>query len=415
MRLLIHTQYYPPEIGAPQARLSELAKRFVERGHEVYVLTAMPNYPQGRIYPGYGGLFRREERDGVFIIRAYIYPTKSVGMVRRLANYFSFVFSSLLVGAVALPRMDFLITESPPLFLGISGYLLSRLKGARWIFNVSDLWPESAIRLGVVKEGWRVWMARALENFCNRKAWLVSGQSREILESIHRSFPDASTYHLSNGVDINRFSPVCRSEDVRREIANGKKCIAIYAGLHGVAQGLEQVLEAAARLQDLKDLSIVFVGDGPEKECLAERARRLSLTNVRFLDPHPHETMPAFLASADIALIPLKARLPGAVPSKLYEAMGSGLPIVMVAEGEGADILRRAKAGMVVHPGDVENLAIALRDLAQDRNKRLQLGTNGRRAVVAQFDRKAIADAFIDFLENHPRPFPSLRRGEGGG
>ena len=227
----------------------------------------------------------------------------------------------------------------------------------------------------------------------------MSGQSREILDSIQRSSPNTPTHHLSNGVDIRLFNPDRRSQDVRHRIANGKGCIAIYAGLHGIAQGLDQVLEAAARLQDLRDLSIVFMGDGPEKECLAERARRLSLTNVRFLDPCPRDFIPAMLASADIALVPLKDHFAGAVPSKLYEAMAAGLPVVMVAEGEAADILREAKAGIAVHPGDVENLAIALRDLAQDQNKRIQLGANGRRAAIARFDRQTISDAFINVLE----------------
>ena len=399
MRLGILTQYYPPEIGAPQARLSELARRFVERGHEVFVLTAMPNYPRGHIYPGYGGLFCQEKRDGVSITRVYIHPMKSVKMVHRLANYFSFVFSSLVVGIGTLPRVDYLITESPPLFLGISGYLLSRLKGARWVFNVSDLWLESALRLGLIGEGWRLRAARALEAFCYHKAWLITGQSREIVEDIQQRFPHVSTYHLSNGVDTNLFCPERRSANARRRLADEKACIAIYAGLHGVAQGLEQVLEAAARLKALDDLCVVFVGDGPEKERLVEQSRALGLTNIRFMDPCPHEAMPALLASADIALVPLRDRLPGAVPSKLYEAMGVGLPVVLVANGEAADIVRETQAGVVVSPGDVETLATALRVLAKDADKRKQLGDSGRQAAVARLDRQAIADAFVSLLE----------------
>ena len=133
MRLVIHTQYYPPEMGAPQARLSDLAKRFVEHGHQVYVLTAMPNYPQGRIHSGYGGFFRREDREGVSIIRTFIYPTKSVGVVCRLANYFSFVFSSLLLGTFLLPKVDFIMTESPPLFLGIAGWRSYQQTAQRYV------------------------------------------------------------------------------------------------------------------------------------------------------------------------------------------------------------------------------------------------------------------------------------------
>ena len=147
LKLLIHTQYYPPEIGAPQARLSELAKGLTRLGFLVSVLTAMPNYPQGKVFKGYKGLLIREEIDQIPVLRTSIYPTQKVNFIPRLINYFTFVFSSLFFGVWGLGKLDFVLTESPPLFLGISGYLLSRLTRAKWIFNVSDLWPESVVRL----------------------------------------------------------------------------------------------------------------------------------------------------------------------------------------------------------------------------------------------------------------------------
>jgi glycosyltransferase involved in cell wall biosynthesis len=360
----------------------------------------MPNYPHGRIYPGYGGLFRREECNGVRILRTYIYPTKSVGMVRRLANYFSFVLSSLVVGVIMLPRADYLLVESPPLFLGIAGYFLSRWKGARWIFNVSDLWPESAVHLGVVSEGWSLRAAHALEAFCYRKAWLVTGQSREILENIQRRFAQVPAYHLSGGVDTQFFRPDRRSLSARHKLADAQVCIAIYAGLHGIAQGLEQVLQAAALLRNMSELRIVLVGDGPDKERLVAQGQALGLTNVRFLDAYPRQAMPDVLSSADISLVTLKLRLPGAVPSKLYEAMGAGLPVILMADGEAAEIVRETQAGVIVSPGDVVGLAAALRDLVEHPEKRVQMGTYGRQAAVARFDRQWIADEFIRLLES---------------
>jgi colanic acid biosynthesis glycosyl transferase WcaI len=399
MRVGILTQYYPPEIGAPQARLSELARWFVQRGHEVYVLTAMPNYPLGKIYSGYGGFFKREEKDGVRIIRSYIFPSKSVSILPRLANYFSFVISSIVIGIFALPRLDYLITESPPLFLGISGYLLTRLKRIKWIFNVSDLWPESAVRLGIIRGGIFLKIAYALESFCYRKAFLVTGQSKEILENIQERFPKVPTYHLSNGVDTDLFRPDLRSEELRRQMFNGISFIAVYAGLHGIAQGLSQLIESAAQLTDMHNFSMVFIGDGPEKTTLINKAQQMRLTNIRFLDPLPHNAMPSILASTDIALVPLKNKLPGAVPSKIYEAMGSGLPVVLVADGEAAQIISDAGAGAVVGPGDIKTLAAVLRDLIQNDEKRLQMGRNGRAAAKSRFDRKLIANGFVDFLE----------------
>lgn len=404
MKIGILTQYYPPEIGAPQARLSHLAKKLAERGHEVYVLTALPNYPVGRIYFGYGHLFHYEKQEGITIMRTWIYPTKRVEVIRRLIQYLSFAISSLAAGIFSLPRLDYLITESPPLFLGLSGFVLSRFKQARWIFNVSDLWLESAVRLGVLRDGWRLGIARRLESFCYRSAWLVTGQSQEILDDIQSRFPSIQTYHFSNGVDPTLFSPERRSSQVRKRLASESTCIAVYAGLHGIAQGLEQLLEAASKLEDLNDFLLVMIGDGPEKNRLMERSKTMGLTNVRFLDPVPHSDISILLASSDVALVPLKDRLPGAVPSKVYEAMSSGLPVVLAANGEAAQIVKDSEAGIVVSPGQISALAEALRNLVKDAEKRRYLGCSGRRAAVKRFDRNQIASGFIDFLEKEHVP-----------
>jgi colanic acid biosynthesis glycosyl transferase WcaI len=402
MRIGILTQYYPPEMGAPQGRLSHLAREFVRRGHEVVVLTAMPNYPTGRVFPGYGGVIRRETREGVRVVRAAIWPSQSVRTLPRLTSYFSFVFSSILVGAFALPRLDYLVTESPPLFLGIAGWLLALRTGARFVFNVSDLWPESAVRLGALGPGPALHAAEALEAFCYRRAWLVTGQSREILDHIHARFPDVPVYHLSNGVDTELFRPERGSAESRASLLDGEpagSCVALYAGLHGIAQGLEQILDAAARLAPERPVVFVLIGDGPEKPRLVARARELGLSRVRFLDPRPREEMPALLASADVAVIPLKTPLPGAVPSKIYEAMGAGVPIVLIAGGEAASIVSGTGAGVALTPGDAGALADTLGALADDAERRETLGRSGRQAALERFDRRDIAERFIAQLE----------------
>lgn len=209
MHILIHTQYFPPEIGAPQARLSELGLHLREQGFEVTILTAMPNYPLGKLYPGYWGLFRRETWNDIPVLRSWILPTLKVTLLPRLVAYFSFVISSLIVGMLTLKKFDLVLTESPPLFLAISGYLLSRLKKARWVFNVSDLWPLSALELGIIRPnslGHRI--GNWLEALSYQKAWLITGQSNDILTDIQNRFPNVRTYHLSNGVDTTSFHPV---------------------------------------------------------------------------------------------------------------------------------------------------------------------------------------------------------------
>jgi len=203
-------------------------------------------------------------------------------------------------------------------------------------------------------------------------------------------------------LDTSLFRPECRSASARARLANGgggSVCIAMYAGLHGIAQGLDQILEAAARLTDLPSLEFTLVGDGPVKKELMAKSRDLGLSNVRFLDALPREEMPGLVASADLAIVPLKMALPGAVPSKIYEAMGVGVPIVLVATGEAAAIVDRSQAGVHVAPGDVPGLAAAIRGLAGDPERRARLGAAGRSAAVRDFDRVGIADRFIDHLE----------------
>jgi colanic acid biosynthesis glycosyl transferase WcaI len=404
VRITLLTQYYPPEIGAPQARISALAAAFARRGHEVVVLTAMPSYPRGRIYPGYGGLVRREGENGVRIIRTPIFPTQKADFVRRLTNYFSFVFSASALGGLLLKPCDFVMVESPPLFLGLAGVWLSRLKGADMIFNVSDLWPESAVRLGVLKRNTMAYRLSAwLEAFCYRHASLVTGQTRDIVNDIAVRFPACQTYHLSNGVDNRVFHPGRRTEAARALLGGSSPgtCVALYAGLHGLAQGLEQVLDAAEHLSGDGRLRLVLLGDGPVKGELMRRARERGLTNVHFLDPVPSRDVPPLLAAADIVLVPLATHLPGATPSKLYEAMACGRPVTVVAEGEPAALVREHRAGMVVRPGDVRGLVGALDTLRQDGDLRQELGANGRRAVEQRFDRAEIGERFVEYLEQY--------------
>jgi colanic acid biosynthesis glycosyl transferase WcaI len=398
MKIGILTQYYPPEIGAPQARLSEIAGILIEQGHQVFIVTAMPNYPTGKIYDGYGGIFRFEKEKQKIILRCFIYPTKKIDIIHRLYNYFSFVISSLLIGTIKLPKLDYLITESPPLFLGMSGYILSRLKKSRWIFNDSDLWPDSAIQLGIINKGIKAILAYKLESFCYRKSWRVIGQSNEIIKNINHRFPEVKTYHLSNGVDINKFHPRHRSEQIREKFSPGNKCLAVYAGLHGIAQGLDQILEALADIKNDK-LEILFVGDGPEKEKLMKYAVELKLNNVKFLNPIPSDKMPELIASADIAFVPLKKHLNGAVPSKLYESFAAGAAVILMDSGEAADIVTHNEAGVVVEPGDIKGLTLAILKLFNDPNLRKKYSEAGRQAVEKYFDRKNIVLNFIRMLE----------------
>lgn len=407
MRILFLTQYFPPEIGAPQNRISDLALRLSASGHDVTVLTAFPNYPEGRVAAAYRGKLRKADSwQGLRVVRTWIYATPSKGFLPRLWNYFSFVLSSMIYGARSVGPQDVVIVESPPLFLGLAGVLISRLKRARLVFNVSDLWPESAVALGVIRNRVLIRLSTGLEHWIYRRSDLISGQTQGIVSSIEARFPSKPVYLLTNGVAFEAFGAAkgCAATECGFGLEHNlqDKFVVGYAGLHGLAQGLEVALQAAQMLALRDDIAFVLVGDGPEKSRLKARAVELNLKNVFFCDSQPKAKVPAILSSFDVALIPLKRLdlFKGALPSKMFEAMAAALPMLVMVDGEARALVETAQAGLYVEPENPRALAEAIARLADDPDRCRQLGNNGRRFAFQYFDRAAIARDFEQALFN---------------
>jgi glycosyltransferase involved in cell wall biosynthesis len=398
MRLLILSQYFPPEMGAPQTRLSELGERLIDRGWEVEALTALPNYPTGKVFEGYAKSKPCVEQVGrIRTVRVPLVTSKG-GFSKRLVSYFSYVATSSWYGPGRCQRPDLLFVESPPLFIGYAARYLSWRWKAPYVFNVSDLWPESAIRMGVVKQGLATQMAERLEHKLYRLAAGVTGQSEEIVAAIRRAAPQTPAEVITNGVDPARFGREKADETAREKLGREPGPVFLYAGLLGLAQGLGQLLDLAAALQPGEPGRFVLVGEGPDRERLEERIRRENLTRVRILPPAPRERVPALLAAADIAVISLGMSIPGAVPSKIYEAMAAGLPILLLADGEPARRIEQADCGLAVPPNQPEEALAAARRLAGDSELRARLGAAGRRAAETTYDRNQIADRLDRFL-----------------
>jgi glycosyltransferase involved in cell wall biosynthesis len=401
-RLCILTQYFPPEMGAPQARLSELGERLIDLGWEVEALTALPNYPTGRIFDGYTAWRPRLELVGrIRTLRVPLLPSTR-GFARRLACYLSFVASaSLFAGRLRRPHV--LLAESPPLFVGLAARHLAWRWRCPYVFNVSDLWPESALRLGVLRPGAASRAAERLELAFYRHAAGVTGQSEEILASVRARSRGTPTALVTNGVDPERFGRDHADAGARALLGAEAGPVFLYAGLLGHAQGLDQVLDLAAALPPEAAGRAVLVGDGPLRSRLAARLARDGIARVRLLPAVPRDRVPALLAAADVALITLGGVLPGAVPSKIYEAMASELPILLVASGEAARRVAEAGCGLVAAPGDAAALRAAWERLAGDAALRRRLGAAGRRAAETLYDRRAIAQGLDRFLRERLR------------
>jgi glycosyltransferase involved in cell wall biosynthesis len=400
MRVTFLTQYYPPEMGAPQARISEFARGLAQRGWDVTVLTAMPNYPAGRVFPEYRGRWYASERvNDVNVRRVPIRPSGSGRVSSRLAAALSFAASATVAGLCSLRRGGVLITESPPLTLGPAGALITRLGRCTHVLNISDLWPRSLVEMGVLRNGPLVRASEAVEALSYRSAALITAQSPDIVREIRQRFPDRDVRLLSNGVDTDRFRPDLRSDAVRSSLGASHAVLVTYAGLHGLAQGLDAILDAAHRLRGKSGVEFLLIGDGPAKPRLVDRARELGLKNVRFLPPAPRDRIAALLASSDIALITLSQSLLGAIPSKVYEAMASGVPIVAATGGGAAEMVGEAGAGISVQPGDAAEIADAVARLAADPALRGHCGAAGRRLACERYDRRIWIDRLAHYLE----------------
>lgn len=403
MRLLILTQYYPPEIGAPQNRLHELAVRLKANGINVEVLTALPNYPVSEIMKGYeNGKNRFEEIDGIPVNRAWIHVSKSKGIISRLLNYFSFVWSSYWKGQ-KMKNFDYLLVESPPLFLGYSAIALATKLNAKLIFNVSDLWPESAEKLGIVTNKRLLHLAYNLEAKCYTKAHLITGQTQGIVDDIRARFPGKNVYWLPNGVDVSFYNPSEIHAGNFRE-KNGFSPTAIlffYGGIIGHAQGLEVILKAANLIRENNKIKFILQGSGPELAMLLELKKTLNLNNVHFLEPVSKREMPAILKSIDVALVPLK-NLPlfqGAIPSKVFEALAMEIPLLLGVDGEARKhFIEKGNAGLFFQPENAEDLAKQALFMAENPEKRLEMGKNARIYVCEHFDRNKIAADFLKEL-----------------
>ncbi len=405
LKLLILTQYFPPEVGAPQNRLFELAVRLQKKGVDVSVLTAMPNYPKMEIMEAYKGKdYLYEEMEGLKVHRASIYVSKSKSIISRLKNYFSFVQSSKKVGVKYVGEIDVILCESPPLFLGYSAMYLKRKKKAKLIFNVSDLWPESAEKLGVVTNKLLLKLAYNLEAKLYNSSVLVTGQTQGICKDINYRFPNKKTYWLPNGVDLNYYKPESVNENNWRKKNNitENDFVFLYAGIIGIAQGLEVILNAAKLVKDKPDLKFVLLGSGPEKEKLIEIRQKENLNNVILLDAVTKSEMPSVLKSVNAVIVPLKKLdlFKGAIPSKLFESSAMKLPVLLGVDGEARDLfVEQGKCGLYFEPENAEELAKQVLLISGDRKLALQLGENGRNYVNANFNRDHIAAKFLEQLK----------------
>lgn len=397
VRILILTQYYPPETGAPQNRLSSLAKYLACFGNDVEVLTAMPNYPRYEIFEGYKDkTYLKETLDGITIHRCSIFVSKDKTMIKRLANYFSFVTTSYYSASKRIEPVDIIICESPPLFLGITAVMLKRKWKCKLVFNVSDLWPESAEKMGIIKNKLIIQRSYKLANWIYRNADLISGQTQGIVAAIRQMQPAKKLFWFPNGVDLHKFENLTASEKQKNQF------VLLYAGIIGHAQALEVILHAATKLKQYDNIHFYIIGDGPVKEKLLALKEELQVSNVSFIGNQPLQEVIEWLKQCDAYIVPLRKLdlFKGAIPSKLFEPLAVGKPILLGVEGEAKELfIDKAKGGLFFEPENAEELANAIITLYNNKELAQELGSNGKQYVNTYFRRDKIAEAFWQQLQ----------------
>ncbi|MDR3539696.1 MAG: glycosyltransferase family 4 protein [Desulfosporosinus sp.] len=403
MRILMLTQYFYPENGAAQVRLLEVAKAIRDHGHEIEVVTAFPNYPTGVIPPEYRGkFFMNDSHAEIPIYRTWIYPVQRGKFWKRLLNYFSFVFSACY-GVVKAGKADYIFVESPPLFIGFTVFFAKWVKGAKVILNISDLWPESAVSLGLVTNRSVIALTERLERSMYKTAWRISAQTEGIINSLKdRGIPQAKLVFLPNGVNPDLFAPQAPDKALLLKLKLKDKFVILYAGTMGYAHGLEVALQAAKSLEKVApEVVFLFVGDGSEKPRLQAMAQDLQLNNVRWVDFQPITEMKRYYSLASLTLSTLRRYKlsEGVRPSKVFPGLASAKPLIYVGEGEGAKIAADSGGGIVLPPEEPELLAQAILELKKDPERCKKMGRLGREFVSLHYSWSSIVAGWLGELD----------------
>jgi glycosyltransferase involved in cell wall biosynthesis len=400
-KILVVCHYYPPEIGAPQARIGDLSRFWAQTGADVTVLTGMPNHPTGVVPAEYRGIKRCVERThGVKVVRTWLYATANEGILKKTLGHFSFMATSVLFGFTKVGRPDVVMVSSPTFFSIFSGWLIAKLKRARLIVEIRDLWPAIFVELGVLTNKQVIWLLERIELFFYRSADHVVTVTEGFREDlIRRGIPADRVTTITNGVDLDVFQPAEADPAVRRKLGvKTSETLALYIGAHGISHGLTSVADAASRLE-ADGIHLAFVGDGAAKQKLVNHVAELHVDNITLLPSVPRDEVPPIVNAADICIVPLRdlALFSSFIPSKIFEFLGAGKAVVGAVRGEPARILRNAGA-TVVDPEDPIALAEAILELAKDPERRAAQATAGRLYVAEHFDRRKLATRYLELL-----------------
>jgi glycosyltransferase involved in cell wall biosynthesis len=407
VRILFLTDNFPPETNAPATRTHEHTKRWAAAGHEVTVITGVPNFPSGKIHAGYRNKpWQQETLDGVRVIRVWTYVTANEGFLKRTLDYVSFMITGGLAG-LFVKKPDVIVATSPQFFNALGGCLLSLVRRRPFVFELRDLWPDSISAVGAMQEGAALRFLRKVEYWLYRRATRIVSVTHSFKAILTRNgIPATKIAVVPNGVDPQAFTPGPKPAALERQLGLEGKFVAAYVGTIGMAHGLGTILDAAERLKAREDIAFVLVGTGAEHTKLEAEARDRGLANVRFVGAVSKQVVKDYWRLCDAALVLLRD-LPlfrHVIPSKIFEAWGSGRPVILGVSGESAGIVQTSGGGIVLPPEDAPALAEAIRQMAAAPTTARELGAAGRSFVEREYDRTDLASRMLLVLEDAASP-----------
>ncbi len=408
MHILFLTDNFPPEVNAPASRTFEHAREWVRAGHQVTVVTGAPNFPTGKLLAGYRNRLRQSEMmDGIRVIRVWTYITANEGFFRRSLDYLSFMVMGG-IAALFVRKADVVVGTSPQLFTALAAFIVAFVKRRPFVFELRDIWPASIKAVGALKDGWLLRRLEALELFLYRRAKTVIAVTHAFKDELVRRGIDGTKIHVvTNGADLSRFSSRRKPDELTEKLGLNGKFVAGYVGTHGMAHGLETLLEAAQILGNApggQDIRIVLLGDGARKTQLRAQADAMNLRNVLFLDTVPKEEVADYWALLDVSIIHLKRDplFKTVIPSKLFECMAMGIPVLHGVEGESATIVGQSQCGACFPPEDAKDLAEKLISLSREPTRMAHFRQHALRSAP-EYDRTVLARRMLVHMQSVAR------------
>lgn len=405
MHILFITDNFPPEVNAPASRTFEHAKEWVKLGQKVTVITCAPNFPKGKVFNGYKNkIWQIEHIEGIRVVRVWSYITANEGFSKRVFDYLSFMISSFFA-AFFVRRVDIIVGTSPQFFTAVSAWAVAAMKRRPFIFELRDLWPDSIRAVGAMKGSRVLYWLEKLEIFLyHRATGIVSVTESFRANLIARGIDQNKIVVVTNGVDSSKFQPTKKDHKLARKLGIKGQFVIGYIGTHGMAHGLGTLIDAAASIEtsyEHKDIYFLFLGDGAEKTMLESRAKELNLVNIKFIGTVPKEQVSRYWSLLDVSIVHLRKTdlFKTVIPSKIFECMGMGIPILHGVEGESADIVSKHQVGLTFGPEDKVDLIKKIIMLRENTELLDRLSTNG--PIAAQFfDRNELASHMLNCLKS---------------